>query len=156
MPINTKDDYIEIGTSYNSDYSFNDLLKLPAPIELPFADEFLADASRNANGTMIFQQLGRTQYTTKIKWGKLENKFVWKLNRWFEKNGYAFYIKYFNHSDGRVKIHRFYRGTPEQATPSAEREDRQGYSVPKYYKGVGFSLIDMGEDDVIIVEEMGL
>ena len=111
MPINTRESYIEIGTSVNEDNTLNNVLQLPAPIELPSSNEFLADAYRNANGVMLIQQIGRTQYTTSIKWGHLTNKKWWAINRWFDTYGYVFYMKYFSHTDGKVKIQQFYRGT---------------------------------------------
>ena len=154
MSINTKENYIEIGTSVNADNTLNNILKLPAPNELPSSNEFIADAGRNANGTMIIQQVGRTQYKTQIKWEILNNRKWWEINRWFELHGYVFYMKYFSHTTGRVKIHRFYRGSVESGTPSGV-EVMDGYTVPKNYKGCGFSLIDMGEQDVIVVQDMG-
>lgn len=156
MPINTKSDYIEFGTSINNDYSLNNVLILPAPHQLPFTSEFIADANRSANGTMMLQQIGRTQYKSKIKWEFLPNKKWWRLNRWLESCGYVFYIKYFNHSDGRVKIHRFYRGNIENAEPSTETEMINGYRVPKRYHNCGFSVIDMGEYNQIVIAEMGI
>ena len=153
MSINTKENYIEIGTSVNADNTLNDLLVLPAPNELPSSNEFLVDAGRNANGTMIIQQVGRTQYKTQIKWEILNNRKWWEINRWFETHGYVFYMKYFSHTTGQVKIHRFYRGGVESGTPSGV-EVIDGYAVPKNYKGCGFSIIDMGEDKVIVVQSM--
>ena len=156
MPINTKESYIEIGTSVNADFTLSNVLQLPAPTSLPTSNEFLVDAGRNANGTMIIQQIGRTQYTSQIKWKIMPNKKWWEINRWFEKNGYVFYLKYFSHTDGRVKIHRFYRGNVEKGEPSNNTETIDGYTVPKYYSGVGFSIIDMGEEDVRIIKELVL
>lgn len=156
MRINTKENYIEIGTSVNADNSLNDILRLPAPTELPSSNEFLADAERNANGTMSIQQIGRTQYTTSIKWTRLDRNKWWEINRWFEEYGYVFYMKYFSHTDGRVKIHQFYRGNIDKGEPSHDTELVRDYNVPIYYKNCGFSLIDIGQDDVIIVEELGV
>lgn len=154
MPINTRDSYIEIGTDYNLDFSLNNVLHLPAPIELPSSNEFLVQAERNAVGTMIIEQVGRTQYTTNIKWGNLPNKKWWEINRWFETHGYVFYMKYFSHTEGRVKIQKFYRGNIEKGTPSSNTEIIDGYAVPKSYSGCGFSIIDMGEEDVKIVDNL--
>ena len=156
MPINTKESYIEIGTGVNSDKSLKNALQLPAPVELPATNEFLVDAWRNAYGAAAIQQIGRTQYKTEIKWAKLDNKKWWEINRWFEKYGYVFYMRYFSHTDGRVKIHRFYRGNQTQATPSSTTEILNGYSVPTHYKDCGFSLIDTGEKNVIIQAEMAV
>lgn len=156
MPINTKTDYIEIGTGVNADNTLQNVLVLPAPHGLGFTDEWLADANRNANGTMIIQAVGRTQSKSNITWEKLSNRKFWKLNRWFRTYGYVFYLKYFSHTDGKIKIQRFYRGNMNEATPSIEQEVLDNLSVPKYYKGVGFSIIDMGENDVITVKTIGL
>ena len=100
MPINTKESYIEIGTSVNANNTLNNVLKLPCPIELPSTNEFLVDAGRNANAVMMIEQLGRTQYKTEISWKKLTNKKWWEINRWFNTFGYVFYMKYFSHTDG--------------------------------------------------------
>jgi hypothetical protein len=154
MPINTRESYIEIGTSVNADNTLNNVLQLPVPIELPSSNEFLADASRNADAVMTIQQIGRTQYTSSIKWSSLPNKKWWAINRWFETYGYVFYMKYFSHTEGRVKIHRFYRGNIEKGIPSTTTENLNGYCVPTRYKGCGFSIIDMGEEDIIVVEEL--
>ena len=132
MSINTKDNYIEIGTAINSDNTLANSLKLPAPIALPSSNEFLAEAGRNSLGTMVIRQIGRTQYKTEISWGKLKNSVWWSINRWFDTNGYVFYMKYFDHSVGKVKIQRFYRGNIKPPEPSAEPEVIKGYSVPKY------------------------
>lgn len=156
MPINTRECYIEIGTGINADNTLKNVLKLPAPIELPSSNEFMADANRNANGVMLIQQIGRTQYTASIKWGNLPNKTWWKINRWFEKYGYVFYMKYFSHTEGRVKIQRFYRGNIEKCIPSPNTEVINGYAVPKSYSGCGFNVIDMGADDVKVIAEMAV
>lgn len=154
MSINTVESYIEIGTSVNDDNSLNNVLQLPVPIELPSSNEFIVDAGRNTNGTMIIQQIGRTQYKTSIKWASLPNTKWWEINKWFIQHGYVFYMKYFSHTTGQIKIHRFYRGGVESGTPSGV-EVIDGYAVPKNYKGCGFSIIDMGEQDVIVVQDMG-
>lgn len=156
MPINTKESYIEIGTSVNANNTLNNVLKLPCPIELPSTNEFLVDAGRNANAVMMIEQLGRTQYKTEISWKKLTNKKWWEINRWFNTFGYVFYMKYFSHTDGAVKIHRFYRGNQTSAMPSSTTETLNGYTVPTHYYDCGFSIIDIGEENVIIVSEMAV
>lgn len=156
MSINTKECYIELGTSVNEDNTLENSLMLTAPVELPSSNEFLVDAGRNADGAMLIEQVGRTQYTTQIKWARLENKKWWEINRWFEKHGYVFYMKYFSHTEGRVKIHRFYRGNIEKGAPSSTTEIMQEYIVPTHYSGCGFSIIDIGDDDVIIETEMAV
>ena len=146
--------YIQIGTGVNSNNTLKNALELPAPIELPSSNEFMAEAERNANGSMMIQQVGRTQYTTQFKWNSLPNKKWWQINRWFDTYGYVFYMKYFNHADGRVKIHRFYRGNIEKGIPSTVVEEINGLIVPKFYKGCGFNVIDMGENNVKIITEL--
>ena len=148
MPINTKDNYIEIGTAIKSDNTLANSLSLPAPTTLPASHEFLADAGRNSLGTMVIQQIGRTQYKTEISWGKIDSDMWWAINRWFETHGYVFYMKFFDHAVGKVKIQRFYRGGIKAPTPSIAQKVVNGYSVPQYYKGAGFSIIDMGEKNV--------
>lgn len=156
MPINTREDYIEIGTSVNADKSLNNLLLIPVPNSQPFSNEFIAEAERNANGTMIIQQIGRTQHKMSLELGTLKNTKWWEINRWFETYGYVFYMKFFDNSVGRVKVQRFYRGNINQAEPNGETEIINGYTVPKKYKNCGFSIIDMGENDVKIISEMGI
>lgn len=156
MLINTKEDYIEIGTSVNEDYSLGNVLRLPAPIELPSTNEFLVEGGRNANAEMLIQQVGRTQYKTEVKFGKLKNTKWWEINRWFDTFGYVFYMKYFSHTEGKVKIQKFYRGNMVSATPSTTLETMNGYSVPTHYYNGGFSVIDIGAEDVIIVTEMAV
>lgn len=156
MPINTRESYIEIGTSVLSNNTLNNVLQLPAPIEIPSSNEFMAEANRNANGVMTIQQIGRTQYTTSIRWNSLKNTKWWEINRWFDTYGYVFWMKYFSHTDGKVKIQQFYRGNIEQGNPSSENEIINGYSVPKKYKGCGFNIIDIGSQNVIIISEMAV
>jgi hypothetical protein len=156
MPINTRESYIEIGTSVNADYTLNNVLQLPCPIELPSSNEFIVDGGRNANGVMMIEEIGRTQYTMQMKWAKLTNKKWWEINRWFQNFGYVFYVKYFSHTDGMVKIHKFYRGNIDKGNPSNTTEVMNGYVVPTHYTGCGFSLIDIGEENVIIVSEMAV
>jgi hypothetical protein len=153
MPINTKESYIEIGTGVSGTELLN-TLKLPAPVELPTSNEFLVEAGRNANGTMLIEQIGRSQYVSQIKFARLKNTDWWKINRWFDTYGYVFYMKYFSHTEGKVKIQRFYRGNIEKANPSSTTEIRNGVVVPTHYYNCGFSIIDMGEDDVITVREV--
>lgn len=154
MHINTKECYIEIGSGVGAGNTLLNSLSLPAPIELPSSNEYMADAERNGNGVMLLQQIGRTQYTTSIKWGNLKNKKWWEINRWFEKHGYFFYMKYFSHTEGRVKIQRFYRGNIEKCIPSSTTEMINGYAVPTKYEECGFNIIDLGESDVITICEM--
>ena len=154
--VNTRESYFVIGTAVNEDYTLDNPLYLPPPTTVPHSNEFLTDAQRNANGTMIFQQIGRTQYTSDLTWNILKNTKWWEINRWFEQFGYAFYAKYFNHAEGRIKIQRFYRGNVTKATPSPNQEILNGVSVPKKYLQCGFNIIDMGEDEVIVVEEMAV
>lgn len=154
MPINTKLSYIELGTSIGSNNNLNNVLSLPSPIELPTSNEFMAEAERNANGRMLIQQVGRTQYTMQIKWGRLSAQKWWEINRWFDTYGYVFYMKYFSHTDGKVKIQRFYRGNIDKGIPSSTTQIMNGYAVPTHYSGCGFSIIDMGEDDVTTVSVM--
>lgn len=154
MSINTRESYIEIGTSVNLDNTLNDVLMLPVPNELPSSNQFLADAGRNANGTMMIQQIGRTQYTTSIRWATLPSKKWWEINRWFDEHGYAFWMKYFSHTDGRIKIQQFYRGNVEEGVPTGNTVMMKGYAVPASYKGCGFNVIDIGDENVIILEEM--
>jgi hypothetical protein len=156
MAINTKESYIEFGTSVNADYSLNNVLRLPAPSAAPFAPQFLADAGRNAAGTMIYQAIGRTMYKTNFTWAFLKNKDFWKMNRWFESYGRVFYAKFFNHTTGKVQIQRFYQGTPADVTPNSQQEIIDGISVPVSYRNVSFSVIDMGEFDVIDVQQLGV
>ena len=156
MPINTKESYIEIGLYVNEDGSLNNVLRLPAPMELPSTNEFLVDAWRNASGSLVIEQIGRTQYKTEIKWKKLPNKKWWEINRWFDDFGYVFYMKYFSHTDGKVKINKFYRGNVTGAKPSSTTEVMKGYTVPTHYYDCGFSIIDTGEKSVIIETEMAV
>ena len=152
MPINTKENYVEIGTMLFEDGSLDNLLVLPAPTELPSSNEFLAEANRRATGKMVIQQIGRTQYKTEISWSSLDSEKWWEINRWFERHGYVFYMKYFSHTMGRIVVQRFYRGNIKAGTPSAHQKSVDGFLVPKKYHGVGFSIIDMGEDDVTILK----
>ena len=156
MSINTRESYIEIGTSVNADNTLNNVLQLPVPVELPSSNEYLADINENAVGAKLIQQIGRTQYNASIKWASLQNKKWWEINRWFDTYGYVFYMKYFSHTDGKVKIQQFYRGNIEKGIPSSDTEVINGYAVPKKYKGCGFNVIDIGADDVIIVSEMAV
>lgn len=155
MSINTRESYIVLGTSINADNTLANALILPVPVELPSSNEFMADAQRNADGTMIIQQIGRTQYTTQIKWGNLKAEKWWEINRWFETYGYVFYMKYFSHTDGKVKIQRFYRGNIEKGTPTGT-QTKDGLTVPRFYNGCGFSIIDMGEDDVTVIQTLAV
>ena len=81
MPIdfNTKECYIVIGTGVNADNTLQNALELPAPNELPATDEFLANAERNANGVMVIQEIGRSQYKSSIRWSILPAKKWWSL-----------------------------------------------------------------------------
>lgn len=156
MEINTKENYIELGVTLNSDNTLNGAIQLPAPHSMPSSNQFMVQAERNMNGTMLIQQVGRTQYTTKIQWDFLRNKTWWKINRWLESCGYVFYMKYFNHATGKVQIQRFYRGNITSAMPSSATEIINGFVVPKYYHDCGFSVIDMGEANVQTLQALGV
>ena len=153
MPINTKESYIEIGTGVSGTNLLN-TLQLPVPNELPSGNAFLYEKYESAVGSLMIEERGRTQYTTQIKWSRLKNTDWWKINRWFDNYGYVFYMKYFSHTEGKVKIQRFYRGNIDKANPSSTTEVRNGVVVPTHYYNCGFSLIDMGESDVITVSEV--
>lgn len=156
MSINTRESYIEIGTGINADYTLQNSISLPAPTSLPFSDEFVADAKRNAEMSMMIQHKGRTQYITSIKWLKMKNTTFWRLNRFLESNGYVFYMKYLSHSDGKIKIQKFYRGNMEKANPSSHTEIFNGETVPKYYLNVSYNIIDMGQFDTVTVKTLNL
>ena len=155
MPINTRESYIEIGTGYDaSTYELYDTLRLPVPNELPSGNTFLYEKYESAIGSLMIEERGRTQYTTQIRWSRLKNTDWWKINRWFDNHKYVFYMKYFNHTDGKVKIHKFVRDEKVTALPSKSIEYKGGYAVPTHYLDCGFSIIDMGESDVITVSEV--
>ena len=65
-------------------------------------------------------------------------------------------MKYFSHTDGKVKIQQFYRGNVEKDIRSPQTDIMDGYAVPKKYSGCGFNVIDIGADDVIIISEMAV
>ena len=152
--VNTRESYVEIGTSFDENYNLINSLKLPVPHALPFTSEFLVDAGRNSEGTMILQQIGRGQNTEKYTLDKISNRKFWEINRWFDEYGYVFYMKFFNHSVGKIQIVRFYRSGTLSGEPSTLQQVIDGVSVPSYYTNVTMSLIDMGEDEVITVKEI--
>ena len=156
MDINTRYNYVEIGNSVNSDNTLNNSLSLPAPVAVPSSDEYMADAERSTDGVMILQEVGRTNYATELTWAKMKNTTYWAMNRWFRDFGHVFYLKYFSHTDGRIKINSFYRGNMQRANPSNTTEIIDGVCVPQYYTGCGFSIIDMGEQDITVVKEINL
>lgn len=156
MEINTKENYIELGVTLNSDNTLSGAIQLPAPHSMPSSNQFMVQAERNMNGTILIQQIGRTQYVTEIQWDFLSNRTWWKINRWLENCGYVFYMKYFNHATGKIQIQRFYRGDITSATPSSITEVINGITVPKYYHDCGFSVIDMGEANVQTLQVLGV
>lgn len=151
MPINTRASYIELGTSINEDYTLANSLSLPAPNELGASDEFSAHAERNANNTMILQQVGRMQYVPQFTWNTLKNEVWWNLNRWLRDYGIVFYVKQFKHTTGEIIISRHYRGNMNKASASKTTEVRNGIVVPTHYLNCSVNLIDMGEDDVTVI-----
>ena len=153
MPINTKSDYIQL--SPTSNFSSGDVLRLPAPTDMSFSNQHLENAERNpATGTMLMQIIGRTQYKQPLTFTKLKNRQFWELNRWLDRYGYQFYCRYFSHTEGRIKIQRFYSGSMQDAKPSKTTEIIQGICVPKFYKDVTLTIIDMGEATVITEREL--
>lgn len=156
MDINTKNSYIVIGTAVNADNSLVNALELPAPNTLPITDQYLADASRSATGVMTLQQIGRAMITSKMTWASMKNTTFWRMNRWFESYGYVFYMKYFDHITGRLKIHKFYKGFSDNVNPGENQEIRNGLSVPTSYKNVVLSVIDIGDNDVKVLQEVSL
>lgn len=154
MSISTRTSYVILGTEIDQNGNIYNTIELPAPVNLSFSDEFVADAERNADVSAMVQMKGRTQYTTSLKWLKLKNTKFWELNRFFENCGYVFYMKYFSHTDGKVKVQQFYRGNMEKATPSAHTEVIQGETVPTYYLNVGYNVIDMGRFDTVTIKSM--
>lgn len=151
MPINTRASYIELGTAVNADYTLANSLSLPAPNELAASDEFSADAERNANNTMILQQVGRMQYVPQFTWNTLKNEVWWNLNRWLRDYGVVFYVKQFKHTTGEIIISRHYRGNMNKASASKTTEVKNGIVVPTHYLNCSVNLIDMGEDDVTVI-----
>lgn len=156
MPINTKASYIELGTGVNADGTLANSFSLPAPNSLGASNEYLVEAERNANGMMIIQQVGRTQYVSNFSWSKLRNTVWWGINRWLDANGMVFYIKQLEHTTGKVTISKFYRGNVGKASPSTVTEIKSGVLVPAYYLNCSINFIDMGEDNVTVVQEVSL
>ena len=156
MPINTRASYIELGTSVNSDNTLANSLSLRAPNELQASDEFSADAERNANNTMILQQVGRMQYVPQFSWTVLKNVEWWRLNRWFKTYGVVFYVKQFKHTTGEITISRHYRGNMGKASASKTTEVLNGIVVPTHYLNCSVNLIDMGEADVRVIGSVNL
>lgn len=154
MPINARESYIEIGLSVGANNELANSLSLPAPTELGASDEFSAEAERNANNTMIIQQVGRMQYIPQFTWSVLSNVQWWKLNRFLRDYGVVFYVKQFRHTTGEITISRHYRGNMNKAKPSKTTEIMDGIVVPKYYTDCSVNLIDMGENDVTIVKRL--
>ena len=146
MPINTKESYIEIGTSFSNGVLEN-VLSLPVPIELPSSDEFIVDAGRNVDGAMLIEQIGRTQYTTQIKFARLKNTKWWEINRWIEANGMFFWCKYFAHNYGVWRIRRFYCGDPK-CEPFKINPDT---GIPEMYINCSINVIDMGEETTVTI-----
>ena len=148
LKINTRTDYIEIGSSYTKDQEIGTLknkLVLPAPKSIPFTSEFMVDATRNTKAQMILRQVGRTQHKGTISWNALPCQQVWEINRWFEKHGYVFWIRYFCHPVGKVLVQQMYRGDMNAINPSTNQIKINGLSVPEKYFDYGFSIIDMGK-----------
>lgn len=156
MPINTKESYIEIGYNINANNELSNSIKIPAPHTLTSAPQFLSDAGRNADGTMILQQISRPMITLHMGWATMPSEMHWKINRWFEKYGIVCWIKFFDQNTGTVKIQRFYRGQTAEVTPSSEQKIVDGYLIPKYYIDYALSFIDMGEKDVKVIKTLGV
>lgn len=154
IDVNNQESYIEIGTGYDEEFNLINSLKLPAPTSFPFTSEYFVDASRNAEGTMILQQIGRSQEVLKIKWTRMKSYDFWRMNRWFEKYGYVFYVKFFNHMLGTIQMQRFYKGKASEAEPSEKQQIIDGISVPCYYRNIEFSIIDMGENEVMTLYQL--
>lgn len=156
MPINIKTSYIELGTAVNSDNTLANVLSIPAPNELTASDQFSAEAERNANNTMILQQVGRMQYVPQFSWKVMKNTDWWKLNRWFRDYGVVFYVKQFKHTTGEIIISRHYRGNMNAASVSKTTEMMDNILVPTHYLGCSVNLIDMGENDVKVIGRVTL
>lgn len=156
MPINTRESYIVIGTSIGANNVLINELILPAPIDVSSSDEYLTRANRNSVGAMVIQEVGRTQYTTSLKWGRLKSQKWWEINRWFDTHGHVFYMKYFSHTDGKVKIRQFYRGNIEKGKPSQKNTIVNGIAVPLYYTDCGFNVIDMGNNNTRVIQEVNI
>ena len=156
MPINTRQSYIEIASDFNESTNelAGEIIQLPAPISLQPMAEFEAEATRNAQRTMIMRVVGRTQQINQYEWSRLQAELWWKLNRFFDTYDYVFYMKYLCHTDGKIKIHRFYRGNVSGGTPSTTTKIKQGEVVPEYYIKPAINCIDMGENNVYIVKTL--
>lgn len=146
MSVNTRTEYIKLGTTISGSTVGGATFSLKAPTELTPSSEYMVNANRNsATGQMFLQQIGRTQYTCEMKFAKLTPEQWWGLNRFLDNCGYVFYAEYFNHNFGRTEITRFYRGSFITPTLSKTTKVINGVTVPEFYYNAGVKLIDMGE-----------
>lgn len=147
MSVNTRTEYIKLGTAQVGDTVGGTTYSVKAPTELTPTNEYMVNANRNeSTGQMFLQMVGRTQYTCEMKFAKLTAEQWWGLNRFLENCGYVFYAEYFNHNFGRHEVTRFYRGGFVAPTLSkTTKKAKDGTVVPEYYYNAGLKLIDMGE-----------
>lgn len=151
MPINTKPGYVEIGTSVQSGddgWVLSNSLWIPAPQTIPSGDKRRVQTDNTAAGTVVAQEIGDTTYISTFSWDFIKARDYWRINRWFRDHGYFFYMRYFSHTDGAVKIRKFYREDGKEATPGAMQEVIDGITVPAYYKNFNFRVRDFGLGDI--------
>ena len=117
-------------------------LKVPFPTsgKAAFETSRFVDSTRNANGVVVGQQVGRSIDKQNMAWAVMDCEIWWEINRYIERNGMFFYCKYFSHNFGEWRTRKFYcsdfKCTPALVDPSTGK--------PTYYKDCSFNVIDVG------------
>ncbi|MFZ2538558.1 MAG: hypothetical protein WAX04_06610 [Oscillospiraceae bacterium] len=138
MRINMDCNFMQIGITLN-DLS----VSIPFPSNGKGAFETIryVESVKNANGTLVSQQIGRSVDKQNLSWSVMDATLWWKINNFIETNGMAFYCRYFSHNLGRWNVRKFtcsdFQCEPYQIDVKT--------GVPEFYVNCSFNVIDTGE-----------
>jgi hypothetical protein len=106
-----------------------------------FEKETMYEQTRNANGVLVGQQLGKPVVRQDISWDRIGPTQWYAVMRFFEENGDAFYARYYDYSAGGWVTKRFVKSAvhanPMRVDPATGR--------PAYFADAGFSIESIGE-----------
>ena len=142
MHINMKPGFMYWGTDSES---FT--LEIPYPTSGTFETSRKAQTQESADGSVVFQLVGRSRDKQKLTWEIMDNEKWWEINNWLETNGVVFFVRYFNFNRGIWQTKKFYAENPV-CTPyrPCSNQTSENYGMPRYLMNCEVTVIDMGGD----------
>lgn len=105
-----------------------------------FETSRMVDAARNANGSMVGRQIGRSLAKQNLAWDIIPCEVWWEMNRFFEAGHFTFYCCFFDFNLGEWKTRLFYVSDVKVSPGLVDA----GSGEVKYLRDASFNVIDCG------------